>query len=854
MKIPTTIRTLLAGMLGAIFLAFPAVMFASPASAICIGGVDFTGFSVQPPQPTADAPFAPGETATLPEWYGWDRVPSLTEWYVENPDGVTNPTGAKCSTDLGGLFTLDKFADWNNQGAAFIVGIPDTLLGAIDGITEFTVGIQESVKNFINSGPYEELYTVLLWVLLPFAMVTVAAIVFFQDSKSRSSMVKSVAGDQRYQRKSAAWKELGWIAASVALFGTIAAGGLYTIQNFVTTTANGFTTIVTQTVGDFATGANQITVGGAEPISTNICQTGDASSAFSTTTEQTTALIRCQLYRIYIWTPWISQQFNTTDATQARIDKNNVYDDNAALKKAIAQVEERFGPEAGNLAPYIQIHLALGGNNEAFGEVDLTQKERFDAFYALGNTIDTNSVQVDGANGWEEQWGTSSGRFFDSLFASFFALVAGVFIVLAILLWISALLVGALLPIFAVVVAALIAVQKFRAFAGKIMGWWIYSLVIPVVAAFSLAISLSIGQLVTNLISFRGGALFMFLIFETVAFVGFLFILYRAFKKKKKENSEGGLGSKLLSLGATAAGAAVGGTVGAAVGSNVAAAATGGNAEPRPGGDAENPMGEIESQPRPQPGPQSGPQPRSRRSEPSEDITDAEIVYDSDWENYGPQAVPVAVPLAAPASRVAISGSSPRLNEDLGDGDAPGPSGEPTDDEQRIKDIIDEGVARIQATTEQSTDAIVEGTLLAAEGLGQVTEAGTQIIQGEATRVQEEIVQSADYVGKAASEAKAEVEGSTRIIRETTDGAAKSVRDASESGVKAVSDESTRKLAEASNAIQETADRVTDTAEDRIADKADARADSIDKQADRAEESIRDEADEAEGRLIRRNT
>ncbi len=851
MKIPTTFRTLLAGMLGAIFLAFPAVMFASPASAACIGGVDFTGFSVKPPQPTADAPFAPGETRTLPEWYGWDRVPSLTEWYVENPDGVINPTGAKCSTNLEGLFTLDRFADWNNQGAAFMVGIPDALLGAIDGITEFTVGIQESVKNFINSGPYEELYTVLLWVLIPFALVTVAAIVFFQDSKSRNSMVKSVAGDQRYQRKSAAWKELGWIAASVALFGAIAAGGLYTIQNFVTSTANGFTTVVTQAVGDFATDANQITVDGAAPISTNICQAGDVSSAFSTTTEQTTALIRCQLYRIYVWTPWLSQQFNTTDAKQARIDKNNVYDDNAALKKAIAQVEERFGPEAGNLAPYIQLHLALGGNNEAFGEVDLTQEERFDAFYALGNTIDTNSVQVDGANGWEERWGTSSGRFFDSLFASFFAYIAGIFVVLALLLWISALLVGALLPIFAVVMAALIAVQRFRKFAGKIMGWWLYSLVIPVVAAFALAISLSIGQLITNLISFRGGALFMFLVFETAAFIGFLYILYRAFKKKKKENKDGnGMGSKLMTLGATAAGAAVGGTVGAAVGSKVADAATGENAEPRPGGDAGNPIGEIESQPQPRP------------IEPSEEIIDAEVVYDSDWENYGPQAVPVAVPVAAPASRAAISGSSPRLNEDLGDGDAPGPSGpsgEPTGgsssrDEQRIQDIIDEGVARIQATTEQSADVIAEGTLRAAEGLGQVTEAGTQVIQGEATRVKEEIVQSADSVGKAASEAKAQAEGSTRIIRETTDGAAKSVRDASESGVKAVSDESTKRVDEASNVIQEKADRVTDAAEDKIADKADARADSIDKQADRVEENIRNEADEAEGRLIRRNT
>lgn len=851
MKIPTTFRTLLAGMLGAIFLAFPAVMFASPASAVCIGGVDYTGFSVKPPQPTADAPFAPGETRTLPEWYGWDRVPSLTEWYVENPDGVINPTGAKCSTNLGGLFTLDKFADWNNQGAAFMVGIPDTLLGAIDGITEFTIGVQESVKNFINSGPYEELYTILLWVLMPFAIVTVAAIVFFQDSKSRNSMVKNVAGDQRYQRKSAAWKELGWIAASVALFGMIAAGGLYTVQNFITTTANGFTTVVTQAVGNFAADANQITVDGAEPISTNICQAGDTSSPFATTTEQTTALIRCQLYRIYIWTPWISQQFNTTDARDARIDKDNVYDDNAALKKAIAQVEERFGPEAASLAPYLQLHLALGGNNEAFGEVDLTQEERFDAFYALGNTIDTNSVQANGAGGWEEQWGTSSGRFFDSLFASTFALIAGLFVIAALLLWISALLVGALLPIFAVVVAALIAVQKFRIFAGKIMGWWLYSLIIPVVAAFSLAISLSIGQLLTNLVSFRGGALFMFLAFETAAFVGFLYILYRAFKKNKnKNNGEGGMGSKLMTLGATAAGAAVGGTIGAAVGSKVADAATGGNAEPRPGGDTENPIGEIESSPQPRP------------MQPSEDIVDAEIVYDSDWENYGPQPVPVGVPVAAPAPRAAISRSSQRLNEDLGDGDASGPSGPSGEsaggsssrDEQRIQDIIDEGVARIQATTDQSADAIVAGTLRAAEGLGQVTEAGTQAIQGEATRVREEIVQSADSVGKAASEAKEQVEGSTRIIRETTDGAGKSIRDASESGVKAVSDESTKRVDEASKDIQEKADRVTDSAEDKINDKADARADSLDKQADRAEEEIRNEADEAEGRLIRRNT
>jgi cbb3-type cytochrome oxidase subunit 3 len=851
MKIPTTFRTLLAGMLGAIFLAFPAVMFASPASAACIGGVDFTGFSVKPPQPTADAPFAPGETRTLPEWYGWDRVPSLTEWYVENPDGVINPTGAKCSTNLDGLFTLDRFADWNNQGAAFIVGIPDSLLGAIDGITEFTIGVQESVKNFINSGPYEELYTVLLWVLIPFAIVTVAAIVFFQDSKSRNSMVKNVAGDQRYQRKSAAWKELGWIAASVALFGAIAAGGLYTVQNFVTTTANGFTTVVTQAVGNFATDANQITVDGAEPISTNICQVGDTSTPFATTTEETTALIRCQLYRIYIWTPWLSQQFNTTDAREARIDKDNVYDDNAALKKAIAQVEERFGPEAASLAPYLQLHLALGGNNEAFGEVDLTQEERFDAFYALGNTIDTNSVQTNGAGGWEEQWGTSSGRFFDSLFASTFAFIAGLFVIAALVLWISALLIGALLPIFAVVVAALIAVQRFRRFAGKIMGWWLYSLIIPVVAAFTLAVSLSIGQLLTNLISFRGGALFLFLAFETAAFIGFLYILYRAFKKKKKDDKNGGgMSSKLLNLGATAAGAAVGGTVGAAVGSKVADAATGDNTEPRPGGDAGSPIGEIESQPQPRP------------SAPDEEIVDAEVIYDSAWEDYGPQPVPVAVPVAAPAPRASISGPSQRLNEDLGDGDnsgPSGPSGEQTGgassrDEQRIQDIIDEGVARIQATTQNSADYIAEGTLRAAEGLGQVTEAGTQVIQGEATRVREEIVQSADSVGKAASEAKEQVEGSTRIIRETRDEAERSVKEASESGVKAVGEETSRKTDEASNAIQEKADRVSDAAEDKIADKADLRADSLDKQADRIEENIRNEADEAEGRLIRRNT
>ena len=851
MKIPTTFRTLLAGMLGAIFLAFPAVMFASPASAACIGGEEYIGFTVKPPQPTADAPFAPGEVRTLPEWYGWDRVPSLTEWYVKNPDGVINPTGAKCSTNLAGIFSLDRFSDWNNQYVAFVVSVPDSLLGAVDSITDFTVGIQENIKTFINSGPYEELYTVLLWVFIPFAIGTVAMIVIFQDSKSRNSMVKNVVGDQRYQRKSAAFKELGWIAASVALFGAITAGGLYTIQNFVTTTANGFTTVVTQAVGDFATDANQITVDGAEPISTNICQAGDPSSPFATTTEQTTALIRCQLYRIYLWTPWLAEQFNTTDARTARIDKENVYDDNAALKKAIAQVEERFGPEAGSLAPYIQLHLALGGNNEAFGQEDLTQEERYEAFYALGSTIDTNSVQVDGANGWEERWGTSTGRFFDSLFAAGFASIAGIIVIAAVGLWVSALLVGALLPIFAAVVAAMIAIQKFRKFAGKIMGWWLYSLLIPVVAAFMLAVSLSIGQLLTNLISFRGGALFLFLAFETAAFVGFLYILYRAFKKKKKDDNNNKSATKrLMNLGATAAGAAVGGTVGAAVGSKIADAATGDNAEPRPGGGAGNPIGEIESNPQPRP------------SAPDEDIVDAEVVYDSDWESYGPQAVPIALPVAATASRATISGPSPRLNEDLGDGDEYGPSapsgesagGSSSRDEQRIQSIIDEGIARIKATTDQSADVITEETLRAAEGLGQVTEAGTQVIQGEVTRVREEIVQSGDSVGKAASEAKEQVESSTRIIRETSDGATKSIRDASESGVKAVGDESTRKLDEARRDIEEKTDRAIDSAEERIIDKADDRADSIDKQADRAEENIRNEADEAEGRLIRRNT
>lgn len=848
MKIPTTFRALLAGMLGVLFLAVPAVMFASPASAACIGGEDFTGFTVKPPQATSDAPFAPGEKRTLPEWYGWDRAPSLTEWYVENPDGVINPTGAKCSTNLDGLFTLDRFADWNNEGAAFIVGIPGSLLGAIDGITEFTEGIQESVKNFINSGPYEELYTVLLWVLIPFSLVTIATIVLFQDSRSRSEMIRKVAGDQRHQRKSAAWKELGWIAASVALFGAIAAGGLYTVQNFVTTTANGFTSVVTQAVGDFATDASQITVDGEPPINTNICQAGDASSAFSTSTEQTTALIRCQLYRIYIWTPWLSQQFNTTDAREARIDKNNVYDDNAALQKAIAQVEERFGPEAASLAPYIQLHLALGGNNEAFGQIDLTQEERFDAFYALGNTIDTNAVaNAEGAaSGWEEQWGTSSGRFFDSLFASSFALIAGVFVIGILLLWISALLVSALLPIFAAVVAALLALQKFRSFAGKIMGWWLYSLVIPVVASFILAVSLSIGQLVTNLFSFSGGALFLFLAFETSAFIGFIFILYRAFKKKKS-NSGGGdggsTGSKLLNLAATGAGAAIGGGVGAAVGSKVADEMTGDKSEPRPGGDGGSSIGEIEAAPQPRP------------IEPAEEIVDAEVVYDSAWDEYGPQSVPVAAPVVAPAPRAAISASSSRLNDNLGDGDPTDPSGNSgvstsSRDEQRVQDIIDEGIARIQATTSDSADYLTDGTRRAAEALGQVTEAGTQIIQGEATRVQEEIVKSSEIAGEAALG----VQGASRIIRASEEGATTRIRETAEAGTKAVSGEASKQVSESTSALRREAEATVDAAEDKIEKVADSRADSLDRKADKLEEEIRAEGNEAEGRLIRRNT
>ncbi len=855
MKIPTRFRPLLAGLLGAIFLAFPAVIFASPAAAACIGGEPFTGFSPSSPEATGDGPFVAGEQRSVPDWYGYDRTPGLTEWYVENRDGVINPTGAKCSTNLDSIVTWDRFADDLNRFNAWIVGIPNSLLSAVDSVTEWMLGVQETVKNFINSGPYQELYTVLLWAFLPFAIITTAAIVFLQDSRSRASAIKSLAGDQRYQRKSAAWKEIGWVLASVALFGAIASGGLYSVQNFVTTTANGFSTVVTGAFANFASTADEFSTAEQGRVSPDICQTNkDTSGSWATSTAATTDLISCHLYRIYLWTPWVAQQFGDTDVNKFVIDKDNVYDNNADLQKAISQVEEKFGSDAAGLAPYLQMHIASGNNNEAFGQTEMTPEERYSAFDALGNTIDSNAISQE----WAQDWGNGSGRFFDSLSATIWALIAIFPISIVLFVWLGALVASALLPMLAGVLAALLIVPQFRKRAAKVMKWWLYSLVVPIVASFSLAVSLTAGMVITNLLSFSGFGLFLFLAFSTFAYVFVLVWLWRALAKRGKKDDGPGLKEKVASTAGTAIGAAVGGGIGAGIGAQVGAAAAGANSEPRPG-DTGSTAPELEASPQPRP------------PAPDDEIVDAEVVYDSAWEDYGPQAVPVAVPLAAPSAPTptASIAAAPaaRLTEDLGDdnpSDPTDPMGSPSSggnsarDEQRIQDIIDEGVARIQATTDSSADYIADGTRRAAEALGQVTDAGSQVIQGEATRVQDEIAKSSEAVAEAARSVQTQTEGAARTIRGFEDGASRTIKDSVDSAAsdaaRDVRDEGRRQVADAAEAVDTRAEEAADRAETTVNNVADRRADSLDRQAEEAEERVRTEADEAEGRLIRRNT
>jgi hypothetical protein len=859
--------------------------FATPAAAACIGGQPFLGANPSAAQKISDSAYEAGATKSIPEWYGYG-APPITAWYVQQGDGVINPSSSLCSTnDFGGLWN-QVIPQYFTTLTAGLFEIDAALLDASTFGQEWMDNTQATIESIINDGPYRNLYQVLLLTVMPLAIITVMLLQFTQESRARGYFARAmISGGSLQSRRSAAIKEVGVIVGAVALFGAITSGGLYAVQTFVTDATNSFSNAVTAEFANFATDVSRKT---ASSVSPDICSaTVSSNPNFAISIAESNALIRCNLYRIYQWTPWLVMQFGSTDVNEFAIDPSNIYEDREQLKTAMSQVEAKFGPEASVLAPYLQMQILRGNNNEAFNGPEMSTEDRIQAFDGLGNTIDITPSTQSWAQTWAGQGGALFSRNIDGAMALAFAVFAFVPVTLVLLLKFLAVIGGVLLPILGIFVSVLLVVRPWRQKALKIVKWWVYCLVLPPIITFALSLSLTLAMIVTNLVTFSGMGLFLYLTLSSIAFVGTLiYLIYLLRAKKIAGQIDGtaddpGIIARTAGAAAPLVGTAIAPGIGTAIGSAVGTQMAGGGDEPRP-----SPAGALDGEPRPAlEGPrQSGPWDNggigAMRPEPipagpsgggaysyaeydDAEIIDAEIIDETPEPAgrrgaYGVSgsAEPRALP-AAPDDDSLNSNLPPEMGQVASTAD--------------IRAAVDEGVQRIQETTQSSAERLTRGTINSANMLGAVATEGAQKIgtsaqehgdnlRGEATRASSELASAtasaadnaSTAVRGAADEAAASVSQAASGEREGFKAAAEEAR----VGVSEAAETSSARLVAAgergANDIEgagiQAQENVTDSAQDGVRDVISAGEQS----AHEGEERIEERTEEANTRIIRR--
>lgn len=753
------------------------LLTAPSASAVCIGGQEYVGVSPTGPIKVGDAAYPSGVAYTVPEWYGYG-APPITAWYNNSPSGIINPGSNLCSTtDFGGLFN-QSIPEGISSLTAGLLNMDYALLDVSQFSGTWVSQTQAKIQSFINSGPYQNLYNVLVWLVVAIGIVTVFLLILTQDQRDRSDMMRTLmSGGSVRSRKSAAIKEVGWILLSIVTFGFIVAGMPYSIQKVVTDVSSGFSTAIQYELNNFSAG---ISGNKNSAITTDICA-HSATNAFSGANGNSS--IQCNLYRIYQWTPWLVMQFGSTNPAPYKIDPTNHFiTDSDEAKMAIEQVRAKFGDEAATLAPYIQMQILRGNNNEGYSGVpEMTIEQRYQAFKDFGLAIDEAKVSQPWAQYWAGQGDAKAGRTFNSIVALLFVLLLVFPVVTLVLLGNAIAGIGAaILPIFGLFFALLIGVRQWRKKGMKILKWWIYCLLIPPIVSFSLALSLSMALLVTGLIDFSGLSLFLYLVLSSFVFVGVLLYLLFMLKKSAKRAAgtvdgtadDPGLIEKTLPAAAAVAGNMIAPGVGGAIGGAIGAGMVGGE-EPRPpvmddvdSGDEGRPqltagMGGAAAKAL------GGGEPRSGGgagyfASDDDEIIDAEIVDEYTPEDsrivqgrvltggeWGGGEEPRVLPPSAMRETRAIGGASPSGSGEASSSDDGAFSGDFGGDAARMQAIADEGVRRIvQATATGATivDAVAQDRAAA------IMQGAEEAVAATQQRVDEHAQSSADSVRVTASE------------------------------------------------------------------------------------------------------
>lgn len=758
---------------------FAVGLFTAPsAAAVCIGGQDFIGASPTGPIQVGDSAYSNGiNQYSVPEWYGYG-APPVTAWYDNYPQGIINPGDNLCSTTDFGAFFNQAVPEGLTSVTAGLLGIDYALLDGASFSAQWVSDTQNQIRNVINSGPYSALYEVLMIAVIGLGIITIMMLVLTQDQRERSDLMRVLDSGSGRGRRSAAIKEAGWIFLSIAIFGAILGGLPYNIQKVVTDISSSFTTAIEGELTNLAT------VGfgkSADGYISNICAKPSVSSSL---TDVNTA-IKCNMYRIYQWTPWLVIQFGGTDASVYEIDStNNFITESEPAKRAIEQTRAKFGDEAATLAPYIQMQILRGNNNEYHSKTpELSGEDRFQAFKDFGLAIDASKSSQSWAVHWAGQGDAKASRAFNALITLGIVIIA-VFplLTLTLLAGVVAGIGAAILPLFGLFFAVLIGLRQTRRKGMRILKWWIYCIAIPPLVAVALSLSLTMALLITSYIDFTGLSLFLYLIISSAIFVGILLYLITLFWGQRKTaaaavgaSDDGNPG--LIAKAAPAVGAiagniiapGIGGAIGGAVGSTVA-----GGEEPRPDMGGDEGGGEV---PRPVLASNTAalaigagePRVGSQFTSPDDEIIDAEII--DDYEPY-----PFGGRPPAPMDRIGQQSALPAVS-DYGDEPRVLPPGvntgyntDSSEGARQIQDIVDEGVERIMQATAIGSSVV---DAVARDRMGRVFD-GAEEASATFSEVADQLTRSSEQqLGMAAAEQRSSmdehVEGSrARLFRHSS--------------------------------------------------------------------------------------
>lgn len=833
-------RSFIKRVLLALTLLIGLSLFSAPAvSANCIGGADFVGVSPGGPVKIGEGAYEDGANRyTVPEWYGLG-APPITNWYMESNNGVVNPSGDLCSTttDFGGIFN-QGIPQGMTSFTAGLLGIDYALLDFATVTNGLITNTQSTIENLINSGPYERLYTLLAWIMLGIGTITILLLVVTQDQRDRSDLMRTLmSGGSVTSRKSAAIKEVGWIVASIMVFGAILAGIPFLAQGQVDKLSSELSGALTTELSLFTTEVTDQTSQAA-----NICLTNTPGN----TDGDVEANIKCNLYRIYQWTPWLVVQFGSTNPTDFAIDLTNERVTNSEeLKIAVEQVRAKFGDEAANLAPYLQMQILQGNNNEGYsGVAEMSPQDRVEAFKALGFTIDESASSQQWALQWSGQGGAKFTRAFEAFMPIFFVLlVVWPILTLVLLAKVIAVFAAAILPVFGLFFAILMGIRSTRKKSMKLLKWWIYAILIGPIVALALSLSLSVALIFTGLIDFSGFGLFLYLIISSIAFMGTLGYLIYLFRGQAKRVSgtvdgsadEPGIVSQALPTVGAAVGHAIAPGIGGAIGGAIGAGVANSGEEPRPnvvddidGGyaDDENDRQIGGGMPLPKSiSSGTNPSPYYSSSIDDDEIWDAEIIEDNEFSGKN-EALPIS-------SAEGWGGEEPRVGAYIPEPKAISATGSQSEEgipsgsgEERIQQATVEGIIRI----------------------AQTANAASIFLDNVAATKSEEVMGSAEDAARAFADATQQVsESGAEAIRSVAD-EAKTTASAASEQIRAEGEGERRRLFRSSSDLSDGLDQSTQAA-NAAAQATQSIASEISESAstaNRAAANLGNAADEAE--------